>query len=136
MHRVTMHLDLADPAARIDGDQVVAVHVVQISGSHSVCAILAMARQQAALLPIGRLGLSDAEGLKALEGFRRWLKLQGVDIKKVALRTMSQDDYRALSVDGGFSPATLGPVSDPTAAACFTDWLASRALTPVGARTL
>jgi hypothetical protein len=136
MHRVVMHLDLADPAARIDGDQVAAVHVVQIRGSQSVCAIIAMARQQAALLPIGRLGLGDADGLKAMEGFRRWLKLQGVDLKKIDLRTMSQDDYRSLSVDGGFIPATLAPAGDASVTACFADWLASRALTPLGARTV
>jgi hypothetical protein len=135
MHRIIMHLDWSDPAAQVTGAEVGNVHLVQIRGGRGLCAVLTLARHQAVLVPAGRLGLHDADGLAALESFRRWLKLQDIDLRKASLRSIEPDCYQAMAVDHQFSPAVLG-LPDGALSGLFADWLSCRTMTPLGARII
>jgi hypothetical protein len=137
MYRITSILDLDDPASDLGGNEVASVHLVQIIGQPAMFAVIAFKNHQAALVPCGRLGLRDAEGARALESFRRWLKQREVPLGKAGLRYAEPGADGRVLAEGAFSVAEHCVAhDDPAISASFQEWATSRSVTPVGARTI
>jgi hypothetical protein len=130
MYRITSLIDLADPAASLNGQTVTNIHLLRAADG-AMFAVITFPNHQAALVPKGRLGLENAEGMRALESFRRWLKQQDVPLGKASLRFVTAETYDQLVASSAFALAGLAEAPpDPGTISRFQEWLASKPITP------
>jgi hypothetical protein len=132
MYRITTIIDLADPCASLGGEAVSNIHLVRLADG-GMFAVITFTNHQAALVPRGRLDLDTAEGMRALESFRRWLKQQDVPLKRATLRFAAAGAYDAVAAAHAFAITDLIEAPpDQAVVARFQEWLASRPITPPG----
>ena len=130
MYRITQVIDLADPAACLPGQPVSRVHLVR-HPEGGMFAVITFANHQAALIPRGRLGLEDAEGMRALESFRRWLKQQDVPLSRALLGCAVPQAYEIIESTRSFAVSGMcdAPL-DNELVSRFQEWVASKPMTP------
>lgn len=136
MYRITSVIDLADPGASLGGETVKHIHLVQTVGEPGLFAVVAFANHQAGLVPRGRLSLHDADGARALESFRRWLKQQDVPLAKAKLSFVPRGTYEQIIATSSFDVSLCIAHQDSAIDGRFQEWITSRTVTPVGSRTV
>jgi hypothetical protein len=130
MYRITTVIDLADPCASLNGQQVSNIHLLR-SPDGAMFAVITFPNHQAALVPSGRLGLDGAEGMRALESFRRWLKQQDVPLARASLRFVAAGACDEILAARAFAVTGLAEAPpDPGTISRFQEWLASKPITP------
>ncbi|MBA2482296.1 MAG: hypothetical protein H0V44_16660 [Planctomycetes bacterium] len=133
MYRIITDIDLSDPTASL-GDKaadVTHVHLVQPIGSTTgLYAIITRKNHEAVLIRRGAMGLDSDDGLKALESFRRWLKMQEIPVQLAHLYFANIETYDEILASRQFTVTCfVTDFSDPGFAARFQEWLGNRPVT-------
>jgi hypothetical protein len=133
MYRIIADIDLSDPAASL-GDKaadITHVHLIQPIGSTTgLYAVITRTKHEAVLIRRGQMGLDSEEGLKALESFRRWLKMQGIPIALAGLNFSNIETYDDILASRQFTVTCfVTDFSDPGFATRFQEWLGNRPVT-------
>ncbi len=130
MYRITRTIDLSDPSAtlRVSATDVSHVHVIHQLGGHGLFVVITLRNHQAALIPHGRLSLDgEADGLRACESFRRWLRAQGIPLGSASLKYATPEAYADMVAARAFAVTCLASAHhDPELEARFHDWQANR----------